>query len=351
MHSVTSETATNMSFQGAPPKLARSAPDSSLGNDIFANLIGNNAAADANNALPLPQPPPQSQSAPPPRRSDNNSRAANNNDNNQPSNAPPTTIRTTIRVRRPHPLPTPTARPTTTRRSVPGQNPLRRKPTARPRPRAPARPPIRTRRLPVRRHRTAPPLWCRPRRGGDSRHRGDNSDVHRPCHPTTGIRAACDCRRRAGGQPVGGSAGCGTASCGSAGAGHDRRRRNGCNDRLNATRATRRCIDDEVHRNRHACESAGNPDRHRRDRRRNGGCRGRQHNTCHKSAGRQDRSTNRQQDVRRFGRLNPGQPAHNRYATAHPRRKTDQRGQHRRRGEYRRLCRLAGNTGGNRADA
>ena len=203
----------------------------------------------------------------------------------------PTTIRTTIRVRRPHPL----------RRQQRGQQQ-----------RAAAFPvkilfvenrrlghdlerrldhQVRTRRLPVRRHRTVRPLWCRPRsRWQFPLHHGDNSDVHHPC-PNHRHPAACDCRRRAGGQPVRGSAGCGTASCGSAGAGHDRRRRNGCNDRLNATRASRRCINDEVHRNRHACKSAGNPDRHRRDRRRNGGCRGRQHNTCHKSAGRQDRST------------------------------------------------------------
>ncbi len=49
MYSVTSEAATNVSFQSAPPRPARSAPYPSQGNDIFAALLDSNAAADANN--------------------------------------------------------------------------------------------------------------------------------------------------------------------------------------------------------------------------------------------------------------------------------------------------------------
>ena len=75
----------------------------------------------------------------------------------------PTTIRTTIRVRR----------RVLFRRQQRGQQqraaafPVKilfvENRRLRPRPRTPARPPIRTRRLPVRRHRTVRPMWCRPR--------------------------------------------------------------------------------------------------------------------------------------------------------------------------------------------
>ena len=47
MLSVTSETAANVSFQGAPQRPARSDP--SPGNDSFGALVDSNTAADASN--------------------------------------------------------------------------------------------------------------------------------------------------------------------------------------------------------------------------------------------------------------------------------------------------------------
>ena len=56
VYSVTSEAATNVPFQSAPPRAARS--DSSSGNDIFGALLDSNTAGDANNsAAPAPPQP------------------------------------------------------------------------------------------------------------------------------------------------------------------------------------------------------------------------------------------------------------------------------------------------------
>ena len=71
MYSVTSEAATNVPFQSAPPRAAR--PDSNPGNDIFGALVDSNTDSDASNSTAAPPPQPASQS-----RSDNAPPAANN---------------------------------------------------------------------------------------------------------------------------------------------------------------------------------------------------------------------------------------------------------------------------------
>ncbi len=87
MQSVTSEAALNVSHQNAQPKAARSAADPSHGNDIFASLVDNNAAADAGNRA-VRQPAPQNRSdddlAADNRRPRSASPARNNQNQNQP---------------------------------------------------------------------------------------------------------------------------------------------------------------------------------------------------------------------------------------------------------------------------
>ena len=94
MQSVSSETATAVSYQNAPQRPARSAADQSQANDIFAGLVDNNTAADANNAASQAQQQSAPQNWPDNASSANNpwnnqapaSQPANNNSNNQDTN-------------------------------------------------------------------------------------------------------------------------------------------------------------------------------------------------------------------------------------------------------------------------
>src|SRR5882757_3752012 len=99
VQSVSSEAATAVSFQNAPPRPARSAADQSQANDIFAGLVDNNTAADASNAANQTQQPSAAQNWPDNTSSANSpwnnqapaNQPANNNSNNQDANNGPAT--------------------------------------------------------------------------------------------------------------------------------------------------------------------------------------------------------------------------------------------------------------------
>src|ERR1700761_808313 len=85
VHSVTTETATNVSFQNAPSR--RSSVDQLPGNDLFAGLVDSNTASSANNgAVQAHQQPSAAQ-----HWSNNNAPASDNSrwNNSGPSNPPP----------------------------------------------------------------------------------------------------------------------------------------------------------------------------------------------------------------------------------------------------------------------
>ena len=94
MVSATLDAAANAAFQAAPSWLTRA--NTPPANDLFRDLVSQNAPQDPTNALPLPPPPSNNAEAPPPPppahhgAANNNAAAANNNanNNNEPNPAP-----------------------------------------------------------------------------------------------------------------------------------------------------------------------------------------------------------------------------------------------------------------------